>query len=60
MNNKYVIYSFNLISIILVIILYVFVMYNYIIDKNIKEDVIENFNMSDNKTRYENIFKYKP
>ena len=60
MNNKYVIYSFNLISIILVIILYVFIMYNYIIDKNIKEDVIENFNMSDNKTRYENIFKYKP
>jgi len=56
MNNNYITYSFNLISIIIVIIMYFIVIQKYINSNK----TVENFNMNESTIRYNNLFKYKP
>ena len=56
MNNNYITCSFNLISIIIVIIMYFIVIQKYINNNK----TVENFNMNESTIRYNNLFKYKP
>ena len=56
MNNNYITYSFNLISIIIVIIMYFIVIQKYINSNK----TVENFNMNESTIRYNNLFKYNP
>ena len=56
MNDNYITCSFNLISIIIVIIMYFIVIQKYINS----DKTVENFNMNESTIRYNNLFKYKP
>jgi len=56
MNNNYITCSFNLISIIIVIIMYFIVIQKYINS----DKTVENFNMNESNIRHNNLFKYKP
>ena len=56
MNDNYITCSFNLISIIIVIIMYFIVIQKYINSNK----TVENFNMNESTIRYNNLFKYKP
>ena len=56
MNDNYITCSFNLISIIIVIIMYFIVIQKYINSNK----TVENFNMNESTIRYNNLFKYNP
>lgn len=56
MNNNFIVYSFNLISIIIIFILYFIVISKYIHC----EENVENFNINESNIRYNNLFYYKP
>tara|TARA_B110000259_G_scaffold188059_1_gene244716 strand:- start:1675 stop:2673 length:999 start_codon:yes stop_codon:yes gene_type:complete len=55
MDNNYITGSFNLISIIIVIIMYFIVIQKYINS----DKTVENFNMNESTIRHNNLFKYK-
>jgi len=56
MNDNYITCSFNLISIIIVIIMYFIVIQKYINS----DKTVENFNMNESTIRHNNLFKYNP
>ena len=56
MNNNYIVCSFNLVSIIIIMIIYFIVIKKYVNSQK----TIETFNMNESSIRYNNIFKYKP
>lgn len=56
MNDNYIVCYFNLVSIIIIIILYFIVIRKYIYS----EKTVETFNMNESNIRYNNLFNYKP